>query len=116
MGEIRVTGSCSFFHFLNLQQVCSNMKTALVLFVLVGIVCAVKEKGKGESSKRKSGSLDDSTSSLTAECLTQRQRDHLCLNGGTCYRIPDLGDTPHCHCPVEYRGDRCEVMASPPHV
>lgn len=47
LGEIRVTGSWSFFHFLNLQQVCSNMKTALVLFVLVGIVCAVKEKGKG---------------------------------------------------------------------
>ncbi|XP_044176334.1 pro-neuregulin-1, membrane-bound isoform-like [Acropora millepora] len=86
------------------------MKTALVLFVLVGIVCAVKEKGKGESSKRESGSLDASTSSHTAECVTQSQRDHQCLHGGTCYRIPALGNAPHCHCTTEYRGDRCEVM------
>ncbi|XP_074616268.1 pro-neuregulin-1, membrane-bound isoform-like [Acropora palmata] len=84
------------------------MKTALVLFVLVGIVCAVKEKGKGESSKQKSGSLDATSSSHREECKTQSQRDHYCLNGGTCFRVPALGDSPHCHCTAEFTGKRCE--------
>ncbi|XP_015775935.1 PREDICTED: probetacellulin-like [Acropora digitifera] len=86
------------------------MKTALVLFVLVGIVCAVKEKGKGESSKQKSGSWDEAPPSEWAECKTQIERDHYCLHGGTCFRVPDINDDPHCHCKAGYVGERCQIV------
>nr|ACJ64667.1 hypothetical protein C008-B2 [Acropora millepora] len=83
------------------------MKTALVLFVLVGIVCAVKEKGKGESSKRKSESLDDTSSDHKAECETQSERETYCLHGGTCFRVPSENSGPQCHCTEYYAGFRC---------
>ncbi|XP_029191386.1 OMEGA-stichotoxin-Sgt1a-like [Acropora millepora] len=85
------------------------MKTALVLFVLVGIVCAVKEKGKDESSKPKSGSVDTFFSHDIAECLTQSERDHYCFSGGTCFRIRNTTDH-HCRCAPGFTGERCEMM------
>ncbi|XP_029191385.2 pro-neuregulin-4, membrane-bound isoform-like [Acropora millepora] len=90
------------------------MKTALVLFVLVGIVCAVKEKGKGKSSKRKSGSLDENSSGHKAECETQSERETYCLHGGTCFRIPSLNTGPQCHCTADFAGTRCEYQYVPP--
>ena len=44
-----------------------------------------------------------------SECETQSQRDHYCFNGGTCFRVPDLDSGPHCQCPKEFTGKRCEL-------
>ena len=45
---------------------------------------------------------------IFSECATQNERDHYCVNGGTCFRIPAINNDPHCHCPAEFTGKRCE--------
>ena len=51
-----------------------------------------------------------------SECMTQSERDHYCFNGGTCFRIPSLGNDPYCQCTIEFIGRRCEMMALRPDV